>query len=541
MSTTDRIKEMWFAIWENGQLKKLKGKNIYKDMPMDAEFFVERYDNRETYRLSLEDALKLDYIDQSAPNSGVYMLWAATEGSGSSSETYAIWGHQMRYLWPADMGTLTITPNPTTVEPGETFTLTAEVSGAPAERWWWQTENTAFFTIHGVDNQQSCTFQAKKKGIDLKLISCTAYNYNDPQEELTEFATVTVAEDVLYPGSGGKPDSPKSTVNFSFVNSHAYPPDYKYVIAAGGQGRGNEICVLDNKPGKLTRYVPSGVPGYQLGGCWYSEPYFYIIQSKGTSSPKYYQHHEADTDWTNWTYKSTLSTGTGLAGVVQYSPFGASVGVYGVYGRYMVWGPGKTSWSLHSFNYSGNDEAINTKVTVIGSSTDGTTFMGDAVGKVWQLDSLEEGSSVRKVYTNTFGTNDDQASFVDMATNNKGVWMFAKRKSWNGGSNKGGLVISRDNGKTWETQPAPATRNNCHVYGISYGDGVWLACMTEMEWYSASNLAKSTDDGRTWTSVSESGGSSGQPQTGILGVQYAGNGHWVSQVHSRSFAMFHGL
>lgn len=529
MSRKTDLENMWFAVLVNGATKRIQGKKLSTDLPDDALMFA--WINGGTKKISLFDMRSLS---DGGDYSGRW--WVATQDVSGVHTTYRVNGTDMKLLFPApEMISLVLTPNPVSVEVGEQVTVTASTTGIEAGYYTWDNIDSGYLSV--VEESQDGYIILKGKAESSRTdVLAMGYNFDASDNPVSATLSVTVTvPDYTNPKPPQTPDNPISCAWTShFTRGWGISDGYQYILAPGGDGNKNFIGVLDNVAGTMTQYVPKNIQGTQLGGGFYWENMFYIIQGKWTDSPSMYKRHKDNSaSWDEgWSLAGTVRGG--VAGHFGYSKWGVSSGKYGTTGSYYVMKPGQNTFSTLTFSGA----LAGKRIWCVHSSDNQTTIVTDSEGSVYKMDDLISPSTARKVYSWPGGLYEDTGG-CDIATDNKGTWMIAKRKQYGNGPG-GGIMISLDDGTSWTSKDPPGTGGKYrHVSGVAYGDGVWMCTMTELPWNNGTTrVAKSTNNGSSWSVVSSSDQQQGQPQTGCWSITYAGNRHWCVDFHTRETCFF---
>ena len=524
----DPIEKMSFVVYAGGKSQHVQGYRL-RTLSNSVKLVVcDRTDNDKTKRITWG---KMKELDPTVVDPDDYW-WIARGGGNSYDGGNTTWRVNLNDIQPIvpllPMDSLTITPNDSTwdIDSNNEITLVANTTGGPADEFYWDQIDSHVFEIVNADwNSQTLKLKPGST-VSNSVVGCTAtQSAYGITETVSATATVTVTENVLYPGPGGNIDNPVSRCHFGdLYKGMAVKDGYGYILGMGGNGRNGQIVVLDNKNGSLVNYKPGNF-GSDLGGGFWFERFFYRI-ARGTSNVNMYRRADevnSNTDWdTNWVSVQTLAKP--IAAQAFHSAYGVCVGKDDTKGTYYFMPPGKKTFSTRSFSGA---PLANKEIWCMCTSADGTTVVTDNEGSVYVMDSPTNQGSAKKKATWHQGTIQD-AGGMDVAFDNKGTWMVAKRRSYFDSKIGGGIMRSKDNGQTWENLTDRLIIGEKHCSSVAYGDGVWMATFSESAWTSGVCLvAKSTNNGDSWTSIYNNPQVSGQPSHYISGVRYAGNGKWI--------------
>lgn len=525
---SEPIEYMSFVVYVDGKSQHVQGYRL-KTLSNSAKLVVcDRTDNDKSKKITWG---KMKDLDPTVVDPNDYW-WIARGGGNSYDGGNTTWRVNLNDIQPLvpllPMGSLTITPNDSTWDIDSEITLVANTTGGPADEFYWDEIDSQVFEIVN-DDWTSQTLKLKPGRTESNsVVRCTATQYNAGiTETVSATATVSITENVLYPGPGGDINNPLSRCYFgNLYKGMAVKDGYKYILGMGGDGNHGQIVVLDNKKGSLVNYK-HGSFGSDLGGGFWFERYFYRL-AKGSSNVNMYRHADevySNTDWdTNWVSVQTLAKP--IAAQAFHSAYGVCVGKKDTTGAYYYMSPGNKTFNTRTFSGA---PLASKQIWCVCTSADGTTVVTDSQGSVYVMDSPTDQGTAKKKGTWHQGAVED-AGGVDVAFDNNGTWMVAKRRSYSDGNIGGGIMRSKDNGQTWESLK---DRNSLivgekHCSSVAYGDGVWMATFSEAPWQSGVCLvAKSTDNGDSWTSIYANPKPGGQPPHYMSGVRYAGNGKWI--------------
>ena len=141
---------------------------------------------------------------------------------------------------------------------------------------------------------------------------------------------------------------------------------------------------------------------------------------------------------------------------------------------------------------------------------------------LYSTDNGETWTSAQQNGNNPFGTGNGNG----VAYDGKGRWVAV---GYDDSSDTGNILYSTDNGETWTS----AQQNGGSPFGIGYGFGVaydgkgrWVAVGSD-DSSDTGNILYSTDNGETWTSAQQNGNNPFGTGNGN-GVAYDGKGTWVA-------------
>ncbi len=522
---------MWFVIYSNGDSRKIQGKQIHSDMPLDAEFVVKANapgsNSGSTVRITLEETLKQDF-NPSSPDGARDWLWCATyvETNGFGNKTYKVKGEDMIWLWPVDMGKVSVTPEQLTVEPGDTYVLTANTTGVDPESYEWYGTNNV--EIVGDNTNKTCEFKSKKLHTKEKPY-VWAYNERDENSPKKAEAEITCEFNYEYPIPGDfPPDWTNGIIDSAYMNynggfaGHHDPTQAKYITSVSGEGK-FALARLDIREGKWTTYdLPLSSTSYRLASTVYWEGWYWVFDENGKGWKL--SENATDDQWLNGWQQDTSSP---VYGVTQHQACSTSKAVCigagsrsGTGQKFHLMEPGERKWKTHYYG-----DSFKRKVAVVGIGKDGVVVIGDTYGSVWVQKSLSDNGSITKKAVPLGGEEGEgDLHCMDIDTDENGVWMVTTRYGLGGSTNYGNVHISEDNGNTWRTTNLPYNgTNRSKGAGVSYGDGVWMIAQYEMVGNIRGAFSVSNDNGKTWT------GKTTQPGVvsgGFYGCMYAGNKRW---------------